>query len=64
VLDIKSVIDKIDHIETSCMLNMTHAYCVFLHSFDLVFAFIKESDGKILGRELQFLIDALRNLMY
>lgn len=30
LLDIKFVIDKIDCIETSRILNMTHAFCVFL----------------------------------
>lgn len=60
MLDIKFVIDKIDCIETSHLLNMTHAFCVFLHSFKKFFAFIKESDRKILGHDLQCLIDALQ----
>ena len=56
MLDIKSVIAKADCIETSRILM----HFVFSCSFKMHFAFIKESDGKILGHDLQCLINALQ----
>lgn len=62
MLDMKSEIDKIDCIEISLILNMTWAFCIFLHNFKIIFffSFIKESDAKILGHNLQCLISSLQ----
>lgn len=39
MLDMKSEIDKIDCIEISLILNMTWAFCIFLHNFKIIIFF-------------------------